>query len=279
MSVLNAAGICRRLGTPSFCRSASQCAFAVRGEMPSRRPTSSFEQPSAINPTTCSCRSRKGGRPAVRGRAHGGARYVRAVGAGYRPMGVFAGLRPERRGTRPGRSSPRARARSPRRAPSCVERAGAEQELELVAEVRPHHLRPVRRDREADAVLDERAEDVADRVLVGQRLRQQVRGRADLEHDLACRAARASAPASPAARMPWPIRSGRSTSSTSPISSRPKSPPSSPTWIVTPEAGRARLLDHRLHRPVVEARVPGTRPGDVDADDRRATPTRSPSRR
>jgi hypothetical protein len=33
-------------------------------------------------------------------------------------------------------------------------------------------------------VLDEGAEGVADGVLVGERLRQQVRGRADLEHDL-----------------------------------------------------------------------------------------------
>ena len=56
MSVLNAAGICRRRGTPSFWRRTSQCAFAVRGEMPSRSPTSSFEQPNAINSTTWRCR-------------------------------------------------------------------------------------------------------------------------------------------------------------------------------------------------------------------------------
>ena len=42
-----------------------------------------------------------------------------------------------------------------------------------------------------------------------------------------------------AARMPWPIRSGRSDSTTSPISSAPVAP-SSPTWIVTPRpASRA----------------------------------------
>ena len=33
------------------------------------------------------------------------------------------------------------------------------------------------------------------------------------------------------------------------------------------EARPPRLLDHRLHRAVVEARAAGARPGDVDADD------------
>jgi hypothetical protein len=57
-----ARGICLRRGTPSFCRRTSQCAFAVLGEMPSRSPTSSLEQPSAISSTTCFCRSvRTGG--------------------------------------------------------------------------------------------------------------------------------------------------------------------------------------------------------------------------
>jgi len=37
---------------PELLRRTSQCAFAVRGEMPSRSPTSSFEQPNAINSTT-----------------------------------------------------------------------------------------------------------------------------------------------------------------------------------------------------------------------------------
>ena len=49
--------------------------------------------------------------------------------------------------------------------------------------MRAHHLRAVGGDRERDAVLDERAERVAHLVLVAQRLRQQVRRRADLEHD------------------------------------------------------------------------------------------------
>lgn len=56
VSNLNATGICRRRGTPSFCRSASQCAFAVLGEMPRACPTSSFDSPCAINSITSRCR-------------------------------------------------------------------------------------------------------------------------------------------------------------------------------------------------------------------------------
>ena len=55
VSSRNAIGICRRRRTPSFCRSTSQCAFAVLGEIPRRIPTSSFEQPAAINATTSRC--------------------------------------------------------------------------------------------------------------------------------------------------------------------------------------------------------------------------------
>src|SRR5581483_8044033 len=43
VSSRNATGICRRLVTPSFCRNTSQWAFAVRGEIPSATPTSSFD--------------------------------------------------------------------------------------------------------------------------------------------------------------------------------------------------------------------------------------------
>ena len=52
----NAIGIWRRRRTPSFWRSTSQCAFAVLGEIPRRRPISSFEQPAAIRATTSRCR-------------------------------------------------------------------------------------------------------------------------------------------------------------------------------------------------------------------------------
>jgi len=47
-----ALGICRRRAQPSFCRSTSECAFAVLGEMPSRCATSSFEHPAAISSIT-----------------------------------------------------------------------------------------------------------------------------------------------------------------------------------------------------------------------------------
>src|SRR5262245_10211320 len=47
-----------------------------------------------------------------------------------------------------------------------VERIDVEQELELVAQVRTHHLRPVGRDRERHLVLDERPQRVAHRSLV-----------------------------------------------------------------------------------------------------------------
>ena len=43
-----------------------------------------------------------------------------------------------------------------------VEGADPLEQLELVAEMRPHHLGPVGRDRERDAVVDEGAERGAD---------------------------------------------------------------------------------------------------------------------
>jgi hypothetical protein len=90
----------------------------------------------------------------------------------------------------------------------------------------------------ATPLLGEGAEVSPDGVLVRQRLRQQVRGRADLEHD--CRVVeQAHQLGSARARMPWPIRSGEG--------ARPLSAdllraglPSSPTWIVIPSpAARA----------------------------------------
>ena len=75
--------------------------------------------------------------------------------------------------------------------------------------------------------------------------------------------------------MPWPIRSGRSTSSTSPISSRPMSPPSSPTWIVTPRPASRASSTIGCDLPVVVARAARARAGDVDADD----PARRPADR
>ena len=60
-----AAGICRRRATPSFRRSASLCAFAVRAEIPRERPTSSFEHPAAMSATTSRWRSVSGASGAV----------------------------------------------------------------------------------------------------------------------------------------------------------------------------------------------------------------------
>ena len=110
----------------------------------------------------------------------------------------------------------------------------------------------------SDAVFSERGEGRPNRLLVGQRLRQQVvRGRQIFGAPCRRHATAASAPAPPAARMPWPIRSGRRYSTTSPSSSPPVS--SSPTWIVTPSRGRAGRLDHRRDRGVGR-RPPGRGP-------------------
>jgi hypothetical protein len=56
-----------------------------------------------------------------------------------------------------------------------VDGADPEQELELVAQVGAHHLRAVGGDRERHLVRGEGAEGVPDGVLVGERLREQVR--------------------------------------------------------------------------------------------------------
>src|SRR5262249_40559651 len=159
VSALNAAGICRRLGTPSFWRSTSQCALAVLGEMPSRSPTSSFEQPRAISATIWSWRSVRSGFASSFSlmARHATAAPVRRLSAdgGIRVGGV--------------RSADEARLVAARVGLFQLllrQRADPEQQVELVAEVRPHHLRPVRGDREEDAVADERAEDVAHLVLV-----------------------------------------------------------------------------------------------------------------
>jgi hypothetical protein len=62
------------------------------------------------------------------------------------------------------------RARSPAEL-AVVESPDPAQPLELVAQVRSHHLRPVGRDRERHAVVHERAEGVAHDVLFRERLR------------------------------------------------------------------------------------------------------------
>ena len=65
-----------------------------------------------------------------------------------------------------------------------VECLDASKQVELVAQVRAHHLRAVGRDCELDAGVDERPECVPYGVLVSKRSCQQVRRRADLQDDL-----------------------------------------------------------------------------------------------
>src|SRR5439155_25407969 len=149
--------------------------------MPSRIATSSFEHPAAIRATTSRCRSVIAGSVLVR------ASYMAATLLRPRPgrhwsKGVSCRLRSAR--YRFASDEARLVAAGVRLAQLVlVERADPQQELDLVAEVRTHHLGPVGGDRERDAVVRERAERVAHRVLVRERLGEQVRGRADLEHD------------------------------------------------------------------------------------------------
>jgi hypothetical protein len=113
VSVLNAAGIWRRRGTPSFWRRTSQCALTVRGEMPSRSPISSFEQPNAISPTTSVCRSVNASGASL-GVLLMSSTLRRGPNVNHRPKGVLAvetGVRRALRGSRRARSSTRARAR------------------------------------------------------------------------------------------------------------------------------------------------------------------------
>ncbi len=98
--------------------------------------------------------------------------------------------------------------------------ADPKQQGELVPEVRLHHLRAVGRDRERDLAVGERSHRVAQRVLVGQGAGEEVRARADLQDVSVSRSIRMVSSSS-AARIPWPMRSGRRCSMTSPISSIP----------------------------------------------------------
>src|SRR5262249_21571175 len=177
VSALNAAGICRRLGTPSFWRSTSQCAFAVLGEMPRRSPTSSFEHPRAISTTIWSWRSVRSGfassLPLMARHATGAPTRRLSADGGIRLGGVLSA-------DEAGLVTARVRLFEL----LLRQRADPQQQVELVAEVRAHHFRAVRGDREEDAAVDERPKDVPHFVLVAKCLREEVRGRADLEDDL-----------------------------------------------------------------------------------------------
>src|SRR4051812_43981372 len=146
--------------------------------MPSRSPTSSFEQPSAMSTTTWRCRS---------------------VSENPAPFELF--FMPRRYAWRSGATIDRweysaldagdaSRAADEARfVPTAVrlvelipgEGADALEQLELVAQVRSHHLWAVGGDREPDAAVDEHAEHLSHRSLVRKRLCQDLRGRIDLE--------------------------------------------------------------------------------------------------
>src|SRR6266536_891572 len=136
VSVLNAAGICRRLGTPSFWRSTSQCAFAVLGEMPRRSPTSSFEHPRAISTTIWSWRSVRSGfassLPFMARNATAAPAQRLSADGGIRACGVCSADEARLVAARIGRCELLLR-----------QRADPQQQIELVSEVRPHHLRGV----------------------------------------------------------------------------------------------------------------------------------------
>jgi len=118
VSARYATGIWRRRVTPSFCRRTSECAFAVRGEMPRRSPTSSLEHPAAMSSMTSRCRL------VMVGSESCSALYIAAEAKAASPARPLAGrsisgIYTARRGRASrGRSSLRDRACLPRRAPA-----------------------------------------------------------------------------------------------------------------------------------------------------------------
>ena len=153
-------------------------------EMPSRSPTSSFEQPRAMSSTTWSCRSVSAGGPSLGVLLMPRDAKSRAATGAHWPIGVFPSAYAALRGSRRGRSSPRGRARSPRASSSSVSApmrsSSSNSSRRCVRIISGPSVAIVNRTPCSTKVRN----TVADRVLVRQRLRQQVRGRADLEHDL-----------------------------------------------------------------------------------------------
>src|SRR6476469_7981141 len=146
--------------------------------MPRATPTSSFDSPCAISSTTCLCRDviPDGSLSACMTRGYG---RDRAATIGRR---VYPGSHWGVRAPRDERRLVPARVR--RTQLVGVECADPLEHLQFGAEVDSHHLRAVRCDRELNAMLDERPECLAHRVLVRECLGEQVRGGADLERDV-----------------------------------------------------------------------------------------------
>src|SRR5438270_3871799 len=128
--------------------------------MPSRSPISSFEQPAAISSTTSRWRAVIAGIAPLRVSYMMGATLTSA----HRPS-----LLPERRifvvlHGASGRGGADETCVVPTGVrvtePLFVERVDTQQQLELVPQACPHHLRPVGGDRERHVVRDERAQDV-----------------------------------------------------------------------------------------------------------------------
>ena len=159
-----------------------------------------------------------------------------------------------------------------------VERADAAEELELVAQVRPHHLRAVRGDREGDAVLDEAADRLPHRLLVRQRLGQefevgQISRTIPRSRNVAHKpgiAGGEDAVADPLRPQVLDHLGGLLEAHVAAFL---------PDVDRHAEACVAGGLDHRDDLRVVVAAAAGTRPGDVDPDARLAPPSGSPSPR
>ena len=184
MSVLNAAGICRRRGTPSFWRRTSQCAFAVRGEMPSRSPDLLVRAAERDQLDDLELALGQREVRVVGGASHGANATPRRAGATIGRWEYSRGLDPRRRGSRRARSSPRARARSPRRAPPASARrsaaAGRARRAGASRIISGPSVAIVKRTPRSTNVRKTSRTAASS----GERLRQQVRRRADLEHDL-----------------------------------------------------------------------------------------------
>src|SRR5438105_3267055 len=148
--------------------------------MPRRSPTSSFEHPAAMSSMTSTCRSVNLGNEA-RSASYMARSYSADPPGAIDRKEYFAGLRRDAPPTHEARLVP-ALVRGGQL--FLIQCAGSQQQVELVAKVRTHHFRAVRGDRKLHAVVDERPEGFAHRVLVRQRLCQQVRSGTDLEDDL-----------------------------------------------------------------------------------------------